>query len=347
MDERGEQSGELRAQLRALSYTGLLCIAIGVGNWYLNPGVALWASLAVSFSIGWSVHLSFILLGDILIRHLHPLIAPIPITALGLTIGLMLGGTIAAQRPLLFFQGNYATLLSGIFFSVVAFLIFTTRGRILRMRAELAHANAEQERQERLITQTELKLLQAQIEPHFLFNTLSNIAGLIHTKPDIAEQTLLNLTTLLRSSLNRTRSEIVTLGQELEIARAYLEIHRTRMQNRLQFHIECPSDLLDVPLPPLLVQPPVENAIKHGVEPLEDGGEISVEVSAMDAALQIRVSDTGMGIGAQSNGSGTGTGLTNVRERLRTLYGGEAKLALQPNQPSGVVALMTIPRPHA
>ncbi len=323
--------------------TGLFCLAIALLLWWLGGFQNLDGYLAVSFAIGWSINVSFILFSNATLKVLSPYIAPIPLTAFGLGVGLMLGGMYVDGNPLLFFTENNGTLLVGMFFGVVGFAIFSTRGRLLATQRELAEAQARHERQEKLLMQTELRLLQAQIEPHFLFNTLSNIAGLIHRDPDAAEHTLLHLTTLLRATLNRTRETVTTLEEELAIARAYLEIQHTRMQDRLQFNIQCEEDLNNTPLPPLLVQPLVENAIKHGIEPSEDGGRVDISVSADHDTVTITVSDTGLGIGHASSG-GTGTGLSNVRERLRALYDGKAALTLTENQPRGMIATVSLPR---
>ncbi len=328
---------------QTLLHTGLFCLAIALLLWWLEGFENLDGYLAVSFAIGWSINVSFILFNNAALKVMSPYIAPIPLTAFGLGVGLMLGGTYVAGNPLLFFTENNGTLLVGLFFGVVGIAIFSTRGRLLATQRELAQAQARHERQQKLLMQTELRLLQAQIEPHFLFNTLSNIAGLIHRDPDTAEHTLLHLTTLLRATLNRTRETVTTLEEELAIARAYLEIQRTRMQDRLGFSIECEEGIGSTPLPPLLVQPLVENAIKHGIEPSEDGGEVKVSVTANDDTVTVTVSDTGLGIGQAASG-GTGTGLSNVRERLRTLYDGEAGLQLTENQPRGMIATVTLPR---
>ena len=177
----------------------------------------------------------------------------------------------------MFYTEDYATLILGIFFSVIGFLVFATRTRLAQTEARLIAAEMESERQERLVTLTELKLLQAQIEPHFLFNTLSNIAGLIHKRPDDAEKTLVNLTRLLRSSLSRTRKTETTVAEEIDIARAYLEIHAIRMSDRLQYRITVDPTVSNAPLPPLLIQPLVENAITHGIDQLEQGGIINID----------------------------------------------------------------------
>lgn len=326
--------------LKTFLLTGLLCLGISVMV-VMFTGTPLWASALMSFSIGWSINLSFVLLGNVVVRWLNPYVAAIPLTALGMAFGLIISGMGIFGDPWYFFFGEYDTLVITTFFGVVGFAIFSTRGRLADAEARLAHAQAEQEKRERLLAETELRLLQAQIEPHFLFNTLSNIAGLIHRHPDVAEQTLLNLTTLLRSTLKRTREQHTTIAEELTIGQAYLDIQSTRMQGRISYQIDCPPGLQSHPLPPLLVQPLIENAVTHGIEPDESGGAITVAVSGTADTLTITVADTGHGVDAAE--SSPGTGLRNVRERLHALYGEAASLTLTENQPRGMVATLTLP----
>jgi signal transduction histidine kinase len=327
-------------QLRVFAYTGLFCLAIGSGLTLLADGASLWGNLAVSFAIGWSINLAFVLFEGLFPTSVSPYIKPIPLTAVGLAVGLIIGGYAVSGNPWLFFGNDYSTLALGVFFGVVGFIIFSTRGRLLATQADLAKSIAARERQEKLIAETELKLLQAQIEPHFLFNTLSNIHGLITKNPNVAEATLLNLTKLLRSSLNRTRKSQTTLSEELEIAKAYLDIHAIRMQGRLRYSIEHDPTLDNCLLPPLLVQPLIENAIKHGIDPLENGGAIEIKTGRVNGQLQIAVTDTGSGI---TDKSGNGTGLSNVKSRLHALYRDRAELVLEDNLPQGVRARLRLP----
>ncbi len=326
--------------------TGLLCLGISLLV-VIFTGTPFWASALMSFSIGWSINLSFLLLGNLLARWMNPYVAAIPLTALGMAFGLIVSGVGIFGDAWHFFIGEYDTLVITTFFGVVGFAIFSTRGRLADAEAKLAKAHAEQEKRERLLAETELRLLQAQIEPHFLFNTLSNIAGLIHNKPDVAEQTLLNLTTLLRSTLKRTRQQDTTIAEEITIGKAYLDIQATRMQGRISYDINCPNHLQAHPLPPLLVQPLIENAVTHGIEPNETGGSIHVAVCADNASVNITVADTGHGVEATQSNPGTGTGLRNVRERLQALYGEAASLTLTENKPHGMVANLRVPLEHS
>ena len=198
-------------------------------------------------------------------------------------------------------------------------------------------------KQQRQQTETELRLLQAQIEPHFLFNTLSNVASLIRTQPEVAERTLEHLTQFLRASLRRTRRTSIRLQEELDVLNAYLEIQSVRMAGRMKFTIDCDPSLHDLSFPPLLIQPLVENAVIHGIEPSTEGGHISVNVRRCDRGIIVEVADSGVGIHEQSGGHSMG--LTNTRERAVALFGPDASLALTENEPSGVIATLTLPEP--
>jgi LytS/YehU family sensor histidine kinase len=193
---------------------------------------------------------------------------------------------------------------------------------------------------ERRLVEANLQLLQAQIEPHFLFNTLSNILSLIRDEPAKAERMLEDLTRYLRASLQRTRSREVTLDDELTLLRAYLGIQQVRMGARLRFSIDVGPDLGGLSVPPLVIQPLAENAIRHGLEPLVDGGELKVLVRRRDDQLEIEISDSGPGMMATAVPS---VGLGNVRARLRALYQDSASLTLHPNQPRGLTAKVVIP----
>ncbi len=328
---------------QTLGYTTLFALGISVMSW-LFDGQSDWGThVVVSLSIGWSIVLAFIALNGLMNRVLNPYVAPIPIITLGLSIGLIISGWLVTNNMWYFFAEDFSTLVTGIFFGVVGTTIFATRARLKTASEQLVQAHLIQERQEKLMAESELKILQAQIEPHFLFNTLSNIAGLIRHNPDAAEQTLVNLTTLLRAALGRTRTGHTTLAQELEIAKAYLEIQSIRMQGRLTYRITCAPGAGHVPLPPLLVQPLVENAVKHGIDPSESGGQILVDAALAEQMLTITVTDTGIGFQDHPPTRGTGTGLGNIRERLAAIFGDRASLTLHEHPPQGTRAQLTLP----
>ena len=194
---------------------------------------------------------------------------------------------------------------------------------------------------EKELTVARLSLLQAQVEPHFLYNTLASAQYLTRSNPTQADEMLGHLIAYLRHSLPRAEDTLSTLGDELERARAYLEILKIRMGTRLGLQIDVPESLRLTPLPPMMLQTLVENAIKHGLEPKPAGGTVWIFARRDGTTIAVTVADDGQGFGEASGG--TGIGLKNVRERLRLVYDGEASLAVVANVPAGVAATITVP----
>jgi len=189
-------------------------------------------------------------------------------------------------------------------------------------------------------TLARLSLLQAQIEPHFLFNTLANIHSLIKEDPDAASHVLEQLNAYLRTSLRRTREPTSTVGDELELVEILLAIAAVRLGSRLEYSISAPTELRSAPLPPLLLQPLVENAVRHGIEPAVAGGRIRIDVRRHDGALELTVDDSGVGLEAEAP---KGVGLANVRARLESLYGPRGRLEFYAGEPHGVIAKLIVP----
>jgi len=212
--------------------------------------------------------------------------------------------------------------------------------RISERRREEA-AQARETATQKELTVAKLSLLHAQVEPHFLYNTLASAQILTRTYPAKADQMLGNLIVYLRTSLPRTEDSLSCLGEEVERARAYLEILRLRMGERLAMQIQVPEQMNRVPLPPMMVQTLVENAIKHGLEPSPRGGTVWITARELDGKAAITVADDGRGF--SDDGGGTGIGLKNVRERLRLAYGDAASFAIVSNYPAGVAATITVP----
>lgn len=321
------------------------CVAIALLLYGLGVTSPFGYTLVISLCIGWGISGVSFVLAPWLDRRTSPLVAALVMTPLGLLLGLATAGLINHGDLRAYLTTNDAALILGVFFAIIGYLIFEARSRLLGAREELAQANAVQEQQEKALLSSELKLLQAQIEPHFLFNTLSNVIGLVHNNPKAAEETLVRLTTLLRSSLDRTRQKSTTLREELSIVDAYLGIHQIRMPHRLHYRFvpelaALPEATMERRLPPLIVQPLVENAIQHGIDPLEEGGEIEISLNCSDSRLEICIADTGRGVGTSS--AGNGSGLRNVRDRIQLLYGERGSLALEENQPQGVVARLVL-----
>jgi signal transduction histidine kinase len=194
---------------------------------------------------------------------------------------------------------------------------------------------------EKELTVAKLSLLHAQVEPHFLYNTLASAQVLTRSDPARADEMLGHLIAYLRKSLPRTEASISTLGEELERARAYLEILRIRMGERLKVQIQVPDALKSVPMPPMMLQTLVENAVKHGLEPELAGGTVWIIAREVDGKVAVSVADDGRGFSTE--GGGTAIGLNNVRERLRLAYGDAASFSIVSNFPKGVAATITVP----
>ncbi|WP_225563099.1 histidine kinase [Rhodanobacter sp. DHG33] len=195
------------------------------------------------------------------------------------------------------------------------------------------------------LAQAKLNLLHAQVEPHFLYNTLASAQYLTRSEPAQADRMLGHLIQYLRHSLPSAEETLSTLGEELERARAYLEILKIRMGARLDMKIEVPDALRAITLPPMMLQTLVENAIKHGLEPKPGSGTVWILARRDGDSVAVTVADDGQGFGAA--GGGTGIGLKNVRERLQLVYGPRASLAVVANVPEGVAATLTVPAQQA
>ncbi len=195
---------------------------------------------------------------------------------------------------------------------------------------------------ERAAVEARLKLLQAQVEPHFLFNTLANLQALIAVDPKRAQVMLGHLDGYLRATLATTRNDRGTLADEFALLRGYLEILAIRMGPRLAHELDLPQDLARASVPPMLLQPLVENAIKHGLEPKVDGGTIRVSARAEGRTLVLAVEDTGLGFGSIA-AAGSGIGLSNVRERLAALYGAAGTLETGENPGGGARVTLRLP----
>lgn len=194
-----------------------------------------------------------------------------------------------------------------------------------------------------------LRLLQAQVEPHFLFNTLANVRELVDSGSPQASTVLNSLITYLRAAVPNLHTHVTTLGHELELVRAYLELMHIRMPDRLQFDIQTTPDALAVCCPPMTLLTLVENAIRHGIDPSEDGGLIRITLSLHDGYCLAQVSDTGVGVQAHTvpSNKGLGTGLANLRERLQLIFAGQAQLTLQAVEPQGFCATIRLPAQSA
>jgi LytS/YehU family sensor histidine kinase len=247
----------------------------------------------------------------------------------GVSLAAVITGTSFADGKLL------GTVAVTVFAGIAINYYFLSRERLAQLRLGA-------EKVERGAVEARLKLLQAQIEPHFLFNTLANVHALIPLDAARAQQMLGHLDGFLRAALAAARKEHNTLADEFALLRDYLEILAIRMGSRLAFTLSLPRELSDLKLPPMLLQPLAENAVTHGLEPKIEGGRLEVSAYRKEGFVCIQISDTGLGLGTSSM-KGSGLGLAHVRERLAAVYGPSASLAVESNSHGGATATIRIP----
>ncbi len=238
---------------------------------------------------------------------------------------------------------------------VASLIIKMSYKRQIQAEAQAAQAveTAEAESLRRQVVEARMAAMQAQVEPHFLFNTLASIDHLIEVDPPRASQMQKNLIALLRASMPTMREASGNgqggdrhLGREVAVIRPYLEILKVRMEERLSTEIDLPDGLLSAEFPPMMLQTLVENAIKHGLEPKPEGGKLSIRAEIVHGKLAVSVTDSGLGFGrAASSGktAGTGVGLANIRERLQLLYGNKASLTITENPGGGTKVTLAVP----
>ena len=233
-----------------------------------------------------------------------------------------------------------------LFFEGVLFGPWIALGALVRQREAFTRNQAlafelERSELERNALDARLRLLQAQVEPHFLFNTLANVQELVDARSPQASNVLRSLIAYLRAAIPRLHEPTTTLGQEMQLVRAYLELMHMRIPDRLQFNLQIDDAATGLTCPPLTVLTLVENAVRHGIDPSEEGGRIDVQVSVRDGRCIVRVSDTGVGLRSSQHRSGTG--LSTLRERLQLAFGSDAQLRLSEIEPHGVSAKLNFP----
>ncbi len=326
---------------------GFLAFGRGEGAWRNLQGWAFWygKNLIVCLTIGVLIHLMFDLARRWFARPAQVsawkdwqrsiFFAGTPL--LGVLIGWPLGVTLAGAPLAAWVTGREgANILAGTVLLSLAISFVLHHFFAIKNKQYLAEKRA---------TEAQLRLLQGQIEPHFLFNTLANVQSLLDHDLPKARQMLASFTDYLRASLGTLRNDSSTVAQELELARHYLLLLQARMQERLRFSISADDAARAQALPPLLLQPLVENAVVHGLEPSIPGGTVTVNVRVVGARLQLDVLDDGRGLGAPVRlgaKAGAGVALANIRERLAARYGDAASLQVSAANP-GTLARITLP----
>jgi hypothetical protein len=224
--------------------------------------------------------------------------------------------------------------------------VFEFRSRAARSASDLMRRHIDASAMDAELTRARVQMLCAQIEPHFLFNTLANVRTIAHEDQMAAAEAIGHLILYLEAALPSLRSQECLLSEERKLIAAYLSIHQMRMGLRLNYSIDIPDSLAEVRVPSMMLITLIENAIKHGISPLGRGGHVEVRARAIDATVELSVSDSGRGVGSGVE-SGSGTGLANIRARLNLQYGSAARLTLSRRAECGTTAVILLPREAA
>ena len=300
--------------------------------------------LVSALCVGYTSMLLFTVSGNIRQARIPREAMQVAAIVLGSFLGTMLAFIVKGRDVRTMFsdrlEGVMITMGLGIGFGCVVVAMFVLREKQTRDRERLMRAEAERHQLEKNVLEARLALMQAQVEPHFLFNTLANVQHLVETDPPEAARVLDSLIRYLRAAMPQMRESTTNLGRELDMARAFLEINRVRMGTRLDFSIEVPDTLKQRAFPPMMLITLVENAVKHGVDPCCECGSITIRASEDEGRLRVSVEDTGEGIKPKKGG---GVGLSNIRERLKALYGTSARLVIEERTPHGVRASIEVP----
>ncbi|WP_434362808.1 sensor histidine kinase [Parasalinivibrio latis] len=330
----------MNKQITALSGRGLLvtmgfCVVVSLFTQSLNQG---WYSTDLAISVGFGLSCHGL---NMLVNRWFPawstLLQISVATVIGVCLGLlnmMFWVYLESGRWLM--NELAATALIAVVLSVAISFFFVHREIALKAEADLREARMRESEQQRALVQSQLMTLQSQIEPHFLFNTLATLDVLIVQDPEKARLLLSKITELLRANLRHNREDSVTLADEKTLLDNYLSIQQLRLGERMTFRISVDEKLSpDTLIPPYMIQPLVENAVVHGIEPDTQSGHIDVRIMRQGNRLVTEVEDNGQGMG--SNG-GHGVSLTNIRSRLATLYGENGKLTLKEGSNGGFIA---------
>ncbi|TDO98650.1 sensor histidine kinase [Marinomonas balearica] len=318
--------------------TFLICCVISMLVWWSGGG-EFWITFQVSMVFGAACLTA--------VRLCLYFIQPYMGASLAVLLGFFIGVSIGLVNLFHQIYGDVSKifdvplseLLLKVLFSALVTYVFFSSNRLTRKNRELQEQKIKAVTQEKEIVEANLRLLQSQIEPHFLFNTLANIKVLIELDKEAAKRVLDDLTGLLRASIMKSHDKSISISEEIELVRAYLSIQSVRMGDRLTFEIDCDEDLKQVSCAPFLIQPIVENSVHHGLEPKIMGGNVSVKLLLNNDYCEIFVRDTGLGLQGKdpidgnwqtdNQSKGNGIALKNIRERLKLMYGEDARLTVE------------------
>jgi sensor histidine kinase YesM len=313
----------------------------------------LWPTIVIANTVGFVTHGGLIGLNWLLRGWPHRQAGTVrsvyyvATVALLSVLGIGLGNAILQWRNPVYYLDNLSELAAIIPFALAMSLLMLSLTTIGQRRAQ-AEVQMLRQREEiaataQLLAEARLRALQAQVEPHFLYNTLANVLGLIDTQPAQARHMLERFIDFLRASLQASRADSATVSAELDLTAAYLDVLTVRMGKRLHYRIEADDAVRAMVIAPMLIQPLVENAVMHGLEPKVEGGTIVVRARCQDHALLVDIVDDGVGIGNAPPRAGGGVGMANVKARAASMHGSTAQLQLLDNPGGGAIVRLLLP----
>jgi sensor histidine kinase YesM len=337
----------------SMTIGGFLMMVQALFSGHFSLASYLLPTVVISNTVGFTTHGGLVLTGWLLrgwpnrqtgvVRSVY-YVSAVSLLAL---LGIALGNALLRWRSPLHYLDHFSELAPVLPFTLVMALIMlglTTLGqRRARAQVEMLRQREEIAATAQLLAEARLRALQAQIEPHFLYNTLANVLGLIDTQPAQARHMLERFIDFLRASLHASRADSATVGAELDLAAAYLDVLAIRMGKRLQYRIEADDAVRAAVIAPMLIQPLVENAVMHALEPKVEGGTIIVRAVLDGGALLIDVVDDGVGIGNAPPRAGGGVGMANVKARALSMHGPAAQLQLLDNPGGGAIVRLLLP----
>jgi hypothetical protein len=353
--ERSSAAEELRAVGVVIGVVGALSairFSIYGGCGLILDPEFIWADFLVNNLRDFAVLASFALLMYAVIQPVRRAAPPQGMRRwLALAVALLVASVLATTgRQLYMFWGDAVETMwqgyRGVFlrYGLTAAMLLTVaefHRREVRSLEAMRAAEAARSALETQTLQARLRTLEAQIEPHFLFNTLANVRRLYETDATAGEAMLERLMQYLEIALPSMRGDGPSLEREAELVRAYLDLQKVRMGRRLQYRVDIPAELSALRIPPMMLLTLVENAIKHGLAPQREGGRVDIGATREASTLRLEVADTGGGFGGQTTGGGTG--LANIRARLAAMFGAAAELTLVPRVPRGLIATIRMP----
>ncbi len=333
----------IQISLYCMGVAGILILFESPADLSHNWASLLFKKMIISFGYGYSA-----LVSALLLRWMKPSLSEAKINGLSFICCILFGSLNAYFwfSPLSyneFFLNQRSTLAPGFILAIVSFTFFYIHEQKLKAQNALEVARRQQSEQKKALALSQLKQLQSQIEPHFLFNTMANLDVLIDKDPALAKLLLVNFTNLLRGALKKNRSDFVNIDEELALIDAYLSIQQIRLGARLVYKIRNEFSAGAFFIPPMLIQPLVENAIRHGIEPKHRSGSVEVTVKKEAEGACIQVADNGCGFSMAPSSGGHGLALENIRQRLDAIYMGKARLRIKENPTQGVTAEIFIP----